>query len=245
MRLWAWTMSYWNDAAGAAAMGEGLFGLHAWYDRVLLYLKPVHCFVACGTWSDPKLSPLWEAAATVNAGVPVGVPYDVHQLSLCAWTAAMAYALNHLDEWDLLACLDTDALIGAVDFDAFIREFLKRDEILLSPAWGDGVGGPFLVWKPEGAVRMLHRRLRANLIDPPTDPKAPKPPLPEDEMAAIYKGLWWNPWPQFSKLRQDYGQTDPVRDNVSVLTWPFVRFPDPAIVEEYTRTQTALAKPVA
>jgi hypothetical protein len=240
-------MSYWSNADQATAMGDGMFGLRLWHDRVKFYFSPTHCFVACGTWSDPTLSPLPSPVAVVNAGVSIGAPYDVHynQLSLCALTAAMAYALNHRDEWDLLVCLDTDALVGAVDFDALLREFLSRDETLLSPSWWDGVGGPLLVWKHEGAVRLLHRRLRANLIDPPADANAPKPLLPEEELAAIYKGTWWQPWPQHRTLRQDHGGVDPFRDNAAVLTWPFVRFPDPAIVDEYTRTQTALAKPVA
>lgn len=247
LRLWAFTMSHWNDAAEALARGDGLFGLKAWHERVALYLKPEHCFITCGTWSEPALSPLPPDVPVVNAGIEPGAPYDVHynQLSLCAMTAAMGYALNHARQWDLLALLDTDALIGAVDFDALLREFQERTELLLAQSWWDGIGGPFYVWKLAGAIRMQHRRLRANILDPPTDDKAPKPLLPEEEMAELYRGLWWHPWTEHRTLRQDYGGADPFRDNAAVLKWPFVRLPDPAIVEEYTRTQTALARPVS
>jgi len=246
LKLWAFTMSHWNDAADAQAKGDGLFGLRSWHERVTRYLSPTHCFVACGTWSEPSLSPLPPSVPIINAGIQSDAPYDVHynQLSLCAMTAAMAYALNHAKEWDLLALLDTDALIGAVDFDALIREFQQRTEIMLAQSWWDGIGGPLYVWKLIGAIRMQHHRLRANIIARPDDDKAPKPLLPEEEMAAIYRGLWWNPFPEFRTLRQDYGGIDPFKDNIAVLKWPFIRLPDPAIVEEYTRTQTALAKPL-
>ena len=221
-------------------MGDGLFGLRAWHERVTKFLAPTHCFVACGTWSEPSLSPI--PVPTVNAGIPIGTDNNVwySQLSMCAQAAAFAYALNRRNEWDLLALLDTDALIGAMDFDALIKEFLTREEILLAQSYGDGIGGPFFVWKHTGAVRLLHGRLRSSFV--PVSKK--KPQLPEEELRDLYNGVWWNSHPQFTTLRQDYGQTDPVRDNAAVLKWPMVRLPDPVIIDEYTRTQTPLAKPL-
>jgi hypothetical protein len=247
VRIWAFTTTHWNDVTDSLAKGQGSFGLRAWHQRVQHYFKASHCFVTCGTWSNPTLSPLAPVVPVINSGVPQGTSYDVYSSHLwgCALTAAMAYALNHAPSWDLLTLLDTDVLVGAVDFDAVLREFVARDEVLLGQRWNDTIGGPWLVWKRDGAIRQLHSRLRGNLLDPPANPKSPKPMLLEDEQAQMFRGRWWNPWPDLPTLRQDYGQTDPVKDNAAVLKWPFVRLPDPAIIDEYTRTQTALAKPVA
>jgi hypothetical protein len=247
VKIWAWTTTWWNDADDARLKGDGPFGLKVWLERVEHYFNPRHCFLACGTWSDPDLSPLPFSVQIVNAGIPAGTTYDIHytQLAGCALSAGMAYALNHAPAWDLLIILDNDILVGAVDFDALLREFLVRDELLLSPSWWDGVGGPFMAWKREGAIRTLHGRLRPNLMQHPADANAPKPQLIEEELAALFKGRWWNPWPQFRINRQDYGQNpDAAKLNAEALTWPFVRLPHPDIIEEYTRTQTALAKPV-
>jgi hypothetical protein len=246
MIIWAWTTTYWTDIVDARAKGAGAFGLSVWYDRVWRYFKPDHYFLACGTWSNPLFSPLPSNVEVVNAGVKAGTPYDIYysHLSGCALTAAMAYALNRSAFWDLLVLIDTDTLIGAVDFDALLREFMARDEVLLAQAWWDGIGGPFWAWKREGAIRTLHSRLRANLIDPPTDQNTMKPMLIENELAAMFKGRWWNPWQQFKTMRQDFGLSDP-RPDSEAMTWPFVGRPSPTIIEEYERTQTALAKPVA
>ena len=237
LRIWAFVTTHWNDAADAARKGEPPLGLKLWHQRVQRYLSPEHCFLACGTWSEPSFSPLPIAVNVVNAGIPLGTPYNVWytQLASCAFTAAMAYALRHSDKWDLLACLDTDILLGAVDFNMLIREFVHRSEIMLAQAWGSGIGGAFYVWKPAGAVRFLHGRLRANIIEPPM--------LLEDELAAIYKGCFWNPWPGCKTMRQDFGLSDPRPDSEAML-WPFVGRPSPTIIAEYERTQTPLAKPL-
>ncbi len=242
MRIWAWTTSWWNDEAEADKQAAGQFGLTAWHANVVRYFSPTHCYVACGTWSAPAQSPLPAAVTIINAGLPHNVHYDrlYNQLREAAVTAGTAYALNHSNDWDLLVFLDTDILVGAVDFDALLKEFVKRPEILLAQSWWDGIGGPFYVWKRAGAIHYLHGNTYPNIIDP----SEPPPPLGEVRWAKLYAGKWWNPWPQFRTLRQDFGGVDPFRDNAKVLTWPFVRSPDPAIVEEYQRTQTSLAKPV-
>ncbi len=244
IRVWAWTTSWWDGPEQAAALSAGTFGLLAWQGRVQHYLSPTHTFIACGTWSNPTLNPL-HRVPTINAGIPQGTPYDIYynHLWLCAVSAAAAYALNHRESWDLLVLLDTDALIGAVDFDALLREFMARSEVMLAQAWGSAIGGPLYVWKPEGILRLLHCRHRPNLL-PVTDKKAPKPPTAEEELLAVFRDAWWNPWPQHSTMRQDHGLKVCVRDNAAVLKWPMVRLPDPAIIDEYTRTQTSQAKPL-
>ncbi len=246
MRIWAWTTSWWNDADEAVKQGAGPVGLVAWYEHMLRFLSPTHCYVACGTWSDPAQSPLPSSVAVINAGIPQGTPYDMYYRHLwwAAASAGAAYALNHSDKWDLLAFLDADALVGAVDFDGLVREFLRRDEMLLAEWWCGTIGGPFYIWKPAGVVRLLHCRQRANILPVLNKPSADKPLTGEAEMLAIFKDSWWNPWPHLDVLRQDYGKANPVSDR-EVFKWPFVVTPNPAIVSEYERTQTARAKPVA
>ncbi len=235
MKIWAFTTSHWNDVSEANSKGDGPFGLRTWHDRVTRYFSPTHCFVACGTWSDPVMSPFPATVPIVNAGVTQGTKYDVQrtQLWMCAMTAACAYALNRRNEWDLLVFLDTDILVGAVDFDALIKEFSQRQEILLAQRWNDAIGGPFYVWKPDGVVRAVHYRTQPNIANHCLADS-------EAELRTVFDGLWWNNWPDIPTMRQD----GDAGLNEHVLRWPFVRCPHPSIVEQYQQSQTILAKPV-
>ncbi len=243
MRLANFLTANWRDAAEAQAKGEGLFGLREWLERTTYLFSPAFSFVACGTWSDPDFSPLPASVPIVNSGVEFTRVYDhfYWMYDACAYTAALAYVLNRRD-WDLLVTLDNDVLVGDVDFQALLTEFMGRPETYLTPAWCRRPGGPFIALKREGAVRWQHMRRRANLIEEPTDPP---PLLIEEELGAIFKGRWWNPWPEIATMRQDYGEDDPrpTREPLD-QNWPFVRLPDPAIIGEYLATRTTLAKPV-
>jgi len=242
MKLFVFTMAWWENHEQAWAQAETLT---KWLADVEHYFKPWHAFVACGTWSDPAHSPLPNYVPTINGGVKRDRPYDAIWWNYAgtAIGAALAYSLTRCD-WDALIMHDTDVLVGAVDFDALLREFLERPETFLCSQWCGcwPGGGSISAWKPDAAVKWLNQRQRANFIV--RQPNAPTPMCLEQEMADIFKGDWWNPWPQHPTMRQDYGTPGAVTDNGLVLTWPFVRMPDPAIVAEYTRTQTALAKPV-
>lgn len=240
MRIIAFTMGYWNNEGHAKDQAHGMFGLIEWHKRVVRFLDPMGLFIACGTVSNPDFNPLNDRGVlTVNSGQKDVGGYDVYynQYSLCAWMAAMAYACNRQD-WDLLCILDTDCLVGAVDFDLLFREFMEREELMLSPQWFDRPGGPFYAFKPDGAAWYLHRRLRANMIAS----GGQEPMLQENEMATIFGNKWWNPWPDIQSMRQDYPQRQPA-DPRECLVWPFVRFPHPSIIEEYLATQTVKAKP--
>jgi hypothetical protein len=243
MKLFAFTMTHWDNHEQAWAQAETL---NRWLVDATRYFRPWHVFVACGTWSDPLHSPLPNHVPTINGGIKRDQPYDPIWWNYAgtAIGAALAYALTRCD-WDALIMHDTDVLVGAVDFDALLREFLDRPETFLSAQWCGcwPCGGSITAWKPAGAVKWLNQRRRANYIQ--RSPNTPPPVCLEAEMASIFKGDWWCPWPEHPTMRQDYGAPNAVTDNAAVLKWPFVRRPDPAIVEEYTRTQTALAKPVA
>lgn len=230
--IWAFTTAYWHTRKHAEEQEPSL---QATLDKVERYFAPRRFFIACGTWSEPNWSPMPMRVPVINSGAALTKPYEPRRwcYSGCALTAAMAYALTD-SEWNLLVILDTDVIVGAVDFDAILREFLERPEELVGSAWKGHIGMP-LAWKREGAARWLHQRKRANLVED----NEPVPMWIEEEYDAIYKGRWWNAWPSITTTRQeDELATDPVS-----LTWPFVRGLHPSLAEAY-KAQTALAKPV-
>lgn len=230
MRILAWTLSYWHDAKHARRFENQWCSHEAWLKRVVHFFHPIDTFIACGSWSNPAFNPI-KSSIVVNAGVPFDRPYDflVWHYGACAFSAAMAYALNRND-WDYLLCLDTDALIGAVDFPPLFEDFSKRFETILAPGWHGGVGGPFMLWKRAGVVRLAHHRICPDLGN--------RSMIWEAECAQIYKGgHWWNPWPEFVTLTD--GSKDPVAEH-----WPFVSRPLSHFVEPYLRTQTSRAVPL-
>lgn len=246
MRILNFTMSHFDTPEDCVSRCEGPFGLNAWLDLTTRLFSPVDSFIACGTWSDPMF--LYGRLAKVhivNAGIERTHPHGCQfwNYSLCSWQAAFTYALGRHD-WDLLVILDTDCLVGAVDFDSLFREFMDRSEEVLSPSWcGCWIGGPLCAFKRSGVSRWLNGRLRPNLIHP--DSKGPAPMLPEEEMTRIYDGRWMNPWPHIDGMRQDYGeQAEAENTNEQAMTWPFVRKPHPAIIERYLTEKSPGATPV-
>lgn len=243
MRIIVFTMAWWESPEHAQSQS---IALNKWLSDVRYYYRPQHIFVASGTWSEPMHSPLPLLLPVINGGVTKDRPYDAvwWNYSSTALTAALSYVLTRRD-WDLVVCHDTDVLVGAVDFDSLLREFLSRPETLLCADWhGRPSGGSPLVWKPYAAAKWINQRRRANLIE--HNEGDPLPMLVEDEMGEIHKGQWWNPWPHLQTMRQDFGCSSeiPERDPLE-KEWPFVRMPNPSIIAEYTATQTSRAKPVA
>jgi len=221
--------------ANSPRIHDPLFGLKAWHGRVEYLFKPIHSFIACGTQSDPEFSPLGPEVAIVNAGIPVGESYDYRrrQYWMAAFTAASAYALNRND-WDLLVLLDTDALVGNVNFKQLFDEFIERGEVALSPNWAGTPGGPLLAFKRMGVVRYLHQRTQSNCV---ASESSPDMAFGEDELKIVYNGIWWNPWPHIENVRQDYSVNPNDPNPMGFLHCPFIRQPHPDVVDEYLKTQ--------
>lgn len=221
-----------SQADWLASWNEPRWGLSKWLDRVRWLFNPVDVFLACGTWSEPKWSPI----TVVNSGVDFTVPYHVGRWTYagCAQTAAHAYLLNRRD-WDLAVELDYDCLIGAVDFQDVMRQFLERPDLMMTPSWFGKPGGPFIMFKREGILRWMHQRKRADLID---DSK-PDGLLLEDEFGEIFSGRWFNPWPDNVNQRYENGVTDD-----EARHWPFVRGPSATMIERYVKEETSQAKPL-
>lgn len=241
MRITAFTTCHWNDAEDAArpSLHDPLFGLPAWHARVIQIFGRSESFLACGSWSDPEFRPL-RGIEVVNSGMPSG-PYDVfrRQFWMGAVTAAMAKLLNSRG-WDLAVFLDTDCLVGAVDFKALMTEFVDRSEILLSPEWSNAPGGPIMVWKREACSRFLHQRLQPNIVD---ESQPSMPLLGENEMGEIFRGRWWNPWPGVN-MRQDYSVNPSPANPMEFIDAPFIRQPHPAIIQTYLDTRWSRMVPL-
>jgi len=226
---------------------KGRFGLRNWHESMQRLFSPIACVIACGTWSPPELSRFGSLVTVVNGGANPDHPHtNGWQYMGCALTALMAHLCNRRD-WDVCVFLEPDLLLGAVDWDALLREFLARPEEVMGPAWY-AVHCDFIAYKPRAALRYLHQRLRPNLSEAP-DADTALPWLDhEHHQLWAEPGLAWNPWPDVRTIRQDAlwpaSQWEGCPTNVEVLTWPFVRMPDPALIDEYLRTQTAHAKSV-
>lgn len=226
MRIWAWALGYWDNAEQAHQFDGTWRSWEAWKERVDRCLKPTHKFISCGSWSDPKLVPISDTAV-VNAGLPKDRPYYGQRwhYGKAAFISAMAYALNRADEWDYLVTLDTDALIGVVDFPKLFAEFESRKEILLAPGWCHLVGGPIMIFKRWAAIRLLHHRPYISICDDSDEDM----PMWETECLKIFSdGRWWNPWPQHDCLLHEgsWAQIDP-------WDWPFCGRPQPRIIQRY------------
>lgn len=235
MNFSAFITSYWHNEEEAKAKGPAL---RAWAKRMDLYFAPNYFFLACGTLSDPEFNPL-PIAVVVNSGVKFTKPYNVvdWQYSLCAFTAAMWHA-SQLYDWDLLITLDQDMLVGAVNFDSLLREFMLRPEILLSTRWNNWIDFGFSAWKRDAVVKFLHQRKRPNLAEPGEDVS-----FPELEFERIFKGVAWTPWHHYPSCRQDYGYRPDVPSDEEAMKWPFVRFPSPTLRDRYLAENTAKAVP--
>lgn len=255
MNILSLITSHWNTLEEFAFKASGPFGLDNWLKESNRLFSPIVNIIACGTWSDPGVARKhWGTEMgiqIINSGTEYYGPYDViwSHYALAAHMAGFYHALNRND-WDLLVQIDNDMLIGDVDFDSLLREFLSRPEEVLSPAWcGCWPGGPFWAWKREGLSRFVNWRTRANFIDPDSrvqyQRKLERPHLSEEEMFHVMKGRWWNPWPNIPSCRQDFGQNpDANLLNETVMSWPFVRLPHPDVIGRYMREQSAKTKPV-
>lgn len=235
MRILGWTPSYWHNQSDAQALSQTVRGLTAWEERINRLFSPFSLFIASGTWSDPAFNPIPQATV-VNAGAPYDSPYEGHyrSYSKAAFTAAMAFALNR-DDWDLLLFLDHDTLLGDIDCNALVREFWKRPEIYCCGQTRKNPEGPLALWKREGAVRMMHYRKTANLLDFEEQRNI----VWEEECGHIFRnGRWWDPWPDVACV----GHVGRDRWD-EMLTWPMVEKPTLEFAQVYMEKNSWKTKP--
>lgn len=217
MKIIGWTPGYWHTPE--MARSKALEYQH-WKERMKAF-KPFDLFIACGSWSDPCDCPV-EGVTVVNSGLPFTKPYEGHKhhYGIAAFTAAMAYACNRND-WDYLVVFDSDSLIGAANLPDVFSRFSESPAVLMAPAYCGFIGGPFMAWKRDGALRLLHNRKLSNLRD---DDEPGREMIWEHECWEIYRGgRWFNPWPNIEFMLEFTARQDPQRPIRE--DWPFLGQP--------------------
>lgn len=215
----------------------GDFSHEAWLSRMKRAFKPACVFLACGSWSEPAFNPIPEAVV-VNSGAPYTKPYDGyrHHYAKMAFTAAMAYALNRANEWDYLVQFDIECLLGALDLPKLFAEFGSRPEILLANQWCNLIAGGLMVFKREGAIRLLHHYPTGAFVD---DDEPNLPIIVEQEWTNAFRnGRWWNPWQNIPCMIQAQARANSSDDEV--MLWPTLYQPlSEAIVNRYIANHLA------
>lgn len=230
MNILAFCTTFWDDDPKLAeAKGPELA---AWHSRVMrdLDCDALGVFLATGCCDNWDLNPLLELRVPMlKSFEPRTKPYDVFRWSyfLCAFESALWNALHCGLPWDLLVELESNCWINPkVNLSDLLTEFPARPELILAPAWCEQPDFNFLVMKPAAVPAFLHHRRRANLVDD----DQPMPMLAEAELGQIFKGRWWNPWPEIQSIRQGYqvpGWAMP--SNEVAKDWPCVALPSPEI----------------
>lgn len=238
MRFISFLTSHWNNPGEFLLKWKGEFGIEAWCDKSDDLFPECRKVIACGTWSESiDALPLVAANCEVfNAGIVSKIPYDIFYWQYCgaAATAGFVHCLNRRG-WDMLVWLDNDCLVGSVDFDALLREFWERPELMMSCGWHGMPGGPFMAWKREALERVAYANPYPSLILDRTKP-LPKETLLEGKWGELFRGAWWNPWPDIVTMRMDYpGKPARETDFNEAMKWPFVRQPAPHFVGPYRR----------
>lgn len=223
MNLLAFCTSNWlNNEQAEARKPE----LQSWLSRVTRLFNPQGWFIACGSYSDPRLCPV--GLHVVNSGVPYTKGYgNAWNYGCCAWSAALWHA-NFCHDWDVLVDVETDVYFSALDLNKLVRDFMASDALILAPAWCGCPDPNFAMFKREGILRFLHCRLRPNLD---IYERKPSPMLGEDELRIIFNGKWSNPFSP-TPIRQDFGHPGALTDAVA-MTLPMVRLPSQPVKEHF------------
>jgi hypothetical protein len=218
---------------------QGYFSLRRTFDLMEKWFSPVGKIVACGTWSEPSYSTLGPDVTIVNAGLEIAGWQGISEYAKSAFSAVCAALLNRRD-WDLAVFLTEDMLVGAIDWNSLLREFIARPETVLVTKWGHWLDWPWVMKRP-AVSRFMHNRLRADLVasDRPEDHYL------ETELISLYGDSLWQPWPHVSNIRRDFQvMNGPNVNDEETFTWPFVRLPNPAYIQPYVERCTSKAKPV-
>ena len=236
MKAIAFCTTFWDDDPKLAEAKAT--ELNGWVDRAERYFHPGGMFLATGCQDDPRLNPVRDrVSCVVPSGEPKTKPYDVFRWSyfLCAFEAALwkvtLNAQRWAGPWDLLVEMESNVWINPkVDVGALLSTFLMRDELILAPSWFGRPDFNLLIMKPAAVPAFLHHRLRGNLVDH----DKPCPMLAEDELGEIFKGRWWNPWPDLMICRQQWGipENPPdwrVTEDEVAKDWPVVALASPEI----------------
>lgn len=230
MKLAAFSLTYWNTEADANRLADEL---RNWEQEVLRASYAEYRFLAAGTHCNPAYNPT--GLRLIQADLPYTHPHDYKYwcYAAAAETAGMWYALLNTDA-DVIMQICTDCIINC-DLRAVAEELMSRPELIAAPVWCTLVEDAFCLYKREALQKFLHQRLRANLIPPGQG----DPPITEQEKTDIFRGQWWNPWPERTILRQDWKVGSCHVDGATIIqqNWPVIIRPAPDVTAHILRTR--------
>jgi len=227
MKTIAFSTSYWHNQRQAIAKKAELV---LWRGMIDELIKPSKIILTCGTESNPDYCPI-HGVEVLNSHVMFDRPYDFiyWNYAVCAYNAALWYAVLNCWPFDLLIGLETDVVVANVNIHEVISQFMSRREAVCGPHWQTHIDGSFLVLKPEAVIRMIHFKAEPALYI------NGKIPLDNQEriITDSVRDSWWDPWPEIETIRMDYQnpyavqKSSPPDDTVN--GWPFVRMPRPGL----------------
>lgn len=225
MNLLLFTTSHWSSPDEAMRLKPEL---EAWQRRAREFFGPMRVVIGTGSAGTSATSPL-PGAVVVQSYAPPNLHHDPAFCDYwsCAFSAG-CFAAMQLYGWNLMVVMEPDVIIGEFDRN-LLSQFAARAEILMAPHWRGQVETNFMVLKPEGVARYIHFRVRPNinLTNKPA-------PIGEEELAMIFRGRWWNPWPS-RQIRQDFAYPDE-RPDTDMRGSPLIRLPSPTLREHYATT---------
>jgi hypothetical protein len=227
MRIIAFTLANWYSDDEAIIKSR----------EIALWARHVHqladvegFFIASGT---PSAKSPFIPYDVIQAEQPnIGIYTPCRSYCLCASSIALSHALTNY-QFDLLLHVSSDAVCGH-DLRPMAEEFMRRPELIMASNWGSGLEDSVYLMKRAGIPQFLNNRKRANII-PEVDDYT-KVLLPEQEMAQIFAGKWWNPWPTATTWRRDDPHWKQVSDD-EAMKWPLILRPSTELRERYLKAR--------
>lgn len=223
MKIAVYSLTYWYTEAEAKSKKKEL---EAWERSIRRSINPDYMWLVSGTYSDPAFNPV-PHVPLINTGIKKthGNDFLYWSYANLAHTLGIYNALLNTD-CDLCAQFSTDSIIN-IDYKPFLDAFMNRPELVMAPGWCGNIEDAAIFYKREGLLEYTSKRRRPILVEPGTQP----PPLmTEQEALEIFKGKWWNPWPEHCNFRQEYRYAQTKPSNLCA-SWPIVIRPAPDIIE--------------
>lgn len=232
MKIAVYSLTYWYTEAEAQSKKTEL---ENWLSSIDNSIKPDYVFLVSGTYSDPSFNPL-PGIPLINTGIAKthGNDFLYWSYANLAHTFGIYNALINTD-CDVCAQFSTDSVIN-INYRPILEEFMKRPELVCAPGWHYWIEDAAIFYKREGMLKYVSQRRRPCMMEP-SDNKTIM--TTESEAKEIFDGRWWNPWPEFRTLRQEYGYAQQYPDTFHMFPseqviaedWPLVIRPAPDIVQ--------------
>jgi hypothetical protein len=207
MRVMVFGVCNWDTEEDALGQKEHL---EDWLTRVNYFIKPSNVFLAAGTYSNPKWSPLPQLRLVQNYWIPLGPYSPVNNYFRNGFMAGLWHSLiNEYGNFDILFHMQCRQLIGE-DITDKLSDFLNhKDKFIIAPRWRDYDHNRWCNYvdisnvgmKPIAVQMLTAMGLRPSIglrIDPGEEYYVQS----EEEAALLFQNHWYNPWPEIETTRQ-------------------------------------------